>query len=273
VSGFETPTQGIEDILAQAIRKAVDTANGEVWKDADGVVFDLPISYTRARRWGPDKVWVEIYYRRSSFSLPAAPISQVATWVNASEYVTVLRDTTPFDSSSNTPLFKNGLPAGRIKEFSTIEDDYMNFDAAKKMKPYSWPIAVINLYANVQLAFNPYRAGIFNLINKVNSQQFQLGGFVHPPETLRFNGARAEELTPGPNQNQSSFSVTYAFTASDKFFNQRAVFPYISNRYHQNPSFIGVDLTTGDPPLGHWGTVNEPRYESAPFAGRFPGYA
>jgi hypothetical protein len=279
IEGLSSVTDD-KEVLTTAIDEALSAA-ATPWKYPEalgGEPVGIPISYTRARRWSKDKVYVDVYYRRASFSLPAEPISVVADTYPVEENVAVYRDTTPFMSPSNAALFSpQGLPAGRIKELGEV-GDYKGEKSATDIKPYPYRISAIRLVGYVQLAFNPYRAGIAALQGYTNSSRFTLGGFLHQPGQLRFDGARVRQLSPGPNQNEPSFAVQYQFTASQRFFQQKLVWLAAGpggtdTPYRGNPTLIQRDLTdTLVSRIDEWATVEEPAYPSVDFQGRFPGY-
>ena len=80
--------------------------------------------------------------------------------------------------------------------YHDMEGD-LTTDKDGNLAPVSYPLRTVGISWKVESSMDPATAGIFRLINCVNSTNFWLDGRMFPAGTLRFDGADVEHFTHG----------------------------------------------------------------------------
>lgn len=160
-------------------------------------IITLPLGYAMATRLGPDKVFVDLHYRRGRVTLPTQPEKEVASFRGWHEHVIVYRKSDTFDK---------GLPAGDLY-----------FDPNQKDEPTgrAWRRPVIRAYVSHVLFYNPFKQ-VGKAIGKVNPEgsRFVLGGYLLEPRALRLDSVDTDwiEIYDAAGNVRHGFITDYVFT-------------------------------------------------------------
>ena len=174
--------------------------------------FDTPLgglnlSYAKATRFGPSKVWVDLYYQRGRVTAPTQSSQTIASFRGTHEHTVVYRSST---DDQGTPLFMDGLPAGKV---------YFQENEKGEPEPVgrAYRRPVIKIYvSDIYLNTHPF-GRVANALGKVNpTGPFMIGNYPFPIGAIRFDSVDVDwlEVFNQDGSTSTAFITDYVFSAT-----------------------------------------------------------
>ena len=139
----------------------------------------LPLYSVKARRWGPDQMWIDAVYRRPIIgSVPTQPAFTIARFSSRLRYITWYNAATTFQYT---------FPAGGLR----YRAGGSATDPNTPPVAYKWTQNLIDIAVPTVIPFMP---NVFGLVGFVNSAPITFNGITFDTSTVLFRGATVTEI-------------------------------------------------------------------------------
>lgn len=173
-------------------------------------LYFLPLAYAKATRFGPSKVWVDLYYQRGRITVPTQPPALIASFRGNHEHTIVYKSSEP-DGGGDPAFDSYGFPNGKL---------YFDPDDPNEPVGRAWRRPVVKIYVTTVLSSAPLGA-VADGLGKINPRGLTFGGYLFPENSLRFDSVDVDWIED--NNGVPKFVTDYVFSAtSTGWFRQAA---------------------------------------------------